>query len=97
MGKIRRYWGREIAENLCLGFVCRGKGFFAKVSAHKKTAPCELEGMCPTFGVQFKRGGRFSDDLFEWGGGLVVRFKILGIRIFYADVAGFQLSRAKSR
>ncbi|WP_308034865.1 hypothetical protein, partial [Neisseria mucosa] len=21
--------------------------------AHKKTAPCELEGMCPTFGVQF--------------------------------------------
>ena len=21
--------------------------------AHKKTAPCELEGVCPTFGVQF--------------------------------------------
>ena len=23
------------------------------IFAHKKTAPCELEGMCPTFGVQF--------------------------------------------
>jgi len=53
--------------------------------------------MCPTFGVQFKRGGRFSDDLFEWGGGLVVRFKISQMRIFYADAAGFQLSRAKFR
>ena len=76
----------------CVGVsVAGGKGFFAKVS------PCELEGMCPTFGVQFKRGGRFSDDLFEWGGGLVVRFKISQIRIFYADAAGFQLSRAKFR
>ena len=33
----------------------------------------------------------------EWGGGLVVRFKISQIRIFYADAAGFQLSRAKFR
>ena len=32
MGKIRRYWGAETAENLCLGFGCWGKGFFAKVS-----------------------------------------------------------------
>ena len=24
------------------------------IFAHKKTAPCELEGMCPTFGVQFR-------------------------------------------
>ena len=23
------------------------------IFAHKKTAPCELEGVCPTFGVQF--------------------------------------------
>ena len=32
MGKIRRYWGAETAENLCLGFGCWRKGFFAKVS-----------------------------------------------------------------
>ena len=35
MGRIRRYWGREIAENLCLGFGCQRKGeerYFAKVS-----------------------------------------------------------------
>ena len=32
LGKIRRYWGRETAENLCLGFGCWGRGFFAKVS-----------------------------------------------------------------
>ena len=36
MGRIRRYWGREIAENLCLGSGCRGKGFFAKVSGRLK-------------------------------------------------------------
>ena len=34
LGKIRRYWGREIVENLCLGFGCWGKDFFAKVSAY---------------------------------------------------------------
>jgi len=28
--------GREIAENLCLGFGCWGKDFFAKVSGRLK-------------------------------------------------------------
>jgi len=36
LGKIRSDWGREIAENLCLGFGCRGKGFFAKISGRLK-------------------------------------------------------------
>ena len=31
--------GREIAENLCLGFGCRGKGFFAKVSGCLRSIP----------------------------------------------------------
>ena len=30
MGKIRRYWGREIAENLYLGFGCWGKGILQR-------------------------------------------------------------------
>ena len=30
LGKIRRYWGREIAENLCLGSGCRGKGILQR-------------------------------------------------------------------
>ena len=34
MGKIRSDWGAEIDENLCLGFGCRGKRNFAKVSDH---------------------------------------------------------------
>ena len=32
LGRIRSDLGREIAEDLCLDFGCRGKGFFAKVS-----------------------------------------------------------------
>ena len=42
MGKIRSDWGREIAENLCLGFGCRGKGFFAKVSKQSIIAGMSL-------------------------------------------------------
>ena len=41
MGRIRRYWGREIAENLCLGFGCQRKGeerYFAKVSGYTEKA-----------------------------------------------------------
>jgi len=34
LGRIRSDLGREIAENLCLGFGCWGKDFFAKVSAY---------------------------------------------------------------
>jgi len=34
LGRIRSDLGREIAENLCLGFGCWGKDFFTKVSAY---------------------------------------------------------------
>ena len=36
LGRIRSDLGREIAENLCLGFGCWGKDFFAKVSGRLK-------------------------------------------------------------
>ena len=39
--------------------------------------------MCPTFGVQFKRGGRFSDDLFEWGGGLVEQLSSSYLKVMF--------------
>ena len=31
-GRIKGELGTKTAEDLCLGFGCRGKGFFAKVS-----------------------------------------------------------------
>ncbi|WP_186805701.1 hypothetical protein [Neisseria sicca] len=40
-----------MAENLCLGFGCRGKGFFAKVSGRLKT---DIAGLAKNV----------SDDLF---------------------------------
>lgn len=58
MGKIRSDLGRETAENLCLGFGCWGKGFFAKVSDSVKypsLATWVKAGLPTTNEEKFKR------------------------------------------
>ena len=45
MGRIRRYWGREIAENLCLGFGCWGKGILQRSLAILRLQQAEAESI----------------------------------------------------